>query len=97
MSLQGVSVDVDNPGSVHSGKPTATSPDGRYLVTAWYSVRVWDLTNLAEAFDERDPVITFNGPEGRASQMEFIDNTTIRITTRTGLVSDWNIVTGQEV
>ncbi|MAU08185.1 MAG: hypothetical protein CL607_00065 [Anaerolineaceae bacterium] len=97
VSLQGVSVDVDNPGSVHSGKPTATSPDGRYLVTAWYSVRVWDLTNLAEAFDERDPVITFNGPEGRASQMEFIDNTTIRITTRTGLVSDWNIVTGQEV
>ncbi|MFN8376663.1 MAG: WD40 repeat domain-containing protein [Anaerolineae bacterium] len=43
------------------------SPDGRYLVVARALIRVWDLTALPEDFNDRDPVLTFDGPLARAS------------------------------
>lgn|GEM_PF-5625449 len=96
LTLEGVRVDVDNSYSV-SRHPTATSPDGRYLVVAYYNVRVWDVANLAEEFTERDPVLTFAGPERRATSIAFVDNTTLAITTYYGEVTYWNVETGQQV
>lgn len=95
LTLQGVQVDVDNSYSVDR-RPTATSPDGRYLVVANMNVRVWDVANLAEPFTSRDPVLTFAGPEGRAASVAFVDSTILAITTYYGDVTYWNVETGEQ-
>ena len=96
LTLEGIHVDVDNAYSVDR-RPTATSPDGRYLVVANMNVRVWDMSNVPETFTERDPVRTFGGPEARAKTVAFIDNTTLAITTYYGDVTYWNVETGEQI
>ncbi|MEO8394196.1 MAG: hypothetical protein ABI700_14495 [Chloroflexota bacterium] len=97
LTLQGVQVDVDNLGSISNGYPTATSPDGRYLVVANDDFRVWDVAHLPSDFNTRDPVITFSEPKGRAAKIAFTDDTTVVVTTVYGEVSSWNIETGQQI
>ena len=95
-TLQGVQVDVDNSDSL-SRWPEATSPDGRYLIVAGYNVRVWDLANLSPTFTERDPVLIFAGPKSSAQSAQFVDNTTLAITTRAEGVTYWDVETGQQI
>jgi hypothetical protein len=49
------------------------SPDGRYLVSAQDTLRIWDLHNLPLDFEARNPNITYDLAHSFA--VHFIDNT----------------------
>jgi WD40 repeat protein len=75
----------------------ALSPDNRYLVmTGRGGIRVWDLQNLPETLEDRDPILAFAGGYSVAL-VRFIDNMTLETTSRDGEVQYWSITTGQEV
>ena len=74
----------------------AISPDGRYLVIARAMIRVWDLYNLPENLEERDPVFNYDGPWARVRSVRFVDNITIETTSSEG-VQRWNVETGELV
>ena len=80
----------------NSDRARAISPDGRYLVIAYQMIRVWDLHNLAEDFQERDPIHRHHGPAARVRSVRFIDNIIIETESAEG-VQRWNVETGQQV
>lgn len=88
---------MDNTESVYASYATATSPDGRYLVVGNYELRVWDVAHLPSAANDRDPVLTFHGPEARVWKIAFVDNTTLAVTTDYNELSYWNVQTGQQI
>ncbi len=94
-TLEHQHVDVRS-GTAYAAR-TQISPDGRYLVIARNNIRVWDLTALPEDFEERDPVVAFQGPDARIRTFQFVDNTTIEVTTSNGEISYWDITTGAQV
>jgi hypothetical protein len=57
-------------------------------------LRVWDLFNLPEEFDARDPIYRHDGPSAYYPTVRFVDNTTIETTSADG-VQLWNVVTGE--
>lgn len=83
-------------GTAYVSDRIALSPDHHYLVIAWHMIRVWDLTNLPEDFDDRDPTYNYHGPAARIQSVRFIDNVTIETTSAEG-VQRWNVETGELV
>lgn len=74
----------------------ALSPDGHYLVIGLRALRVWDLWNLPEAFEERLPVYRHEGPLASIKSVTFVDNSTLETVSTDG-VQRWNIVSGAQV
>jgi hypothetical protein len=70
----------------------ALSPDNRYLVMGFTALRVWDLQNLAENFDERLPLWRFPGTGSRITQVQFLDATRIQMTTVEGTVLEYDVL-----
>jgi hypothetical protein len=80
-------------GTAYVGNRVALSPDGRYLVVTRAMIRVWDLWNLPEKFNDRDPVYNWGGPAARVNKVRFVDATTIETDSADG-VQRWDILTG---
>lgn len=72
------------------------SPDNRYLVMGYTALRVWDMQNLPENVEARLPTLRIGTGGDRIRGLQFVDNTTIRVTTIEG-DSLWNVVTGEQV
>lgn len=66
--------------AVHLG--AQVSPDGRYLIVSRSAVRVWDLANLPESFDDRLPIATFGVGNRAVLSVRFVDDTIIEVVTR---------------
>lgn len=95
-TLENAHFDVDLPNRQFYGNLVALSPDARYLVMARDMIRVWDLENLPEELNDRDPIYRYQGPDARIRRVRFVDNVTIETTSARG-VQYWNIETGAEV
>jgi WD40 repeat protein len=74
----------------------ALSPDGRYLVIGKQVLRVWDLANLPEQFEDRLPIYRYDGPERIIHALHFVSNEVVEATTLDG-IQQWNILTGEQV
>jgi WD40 repeat protein len=74
----------------------ALSPDGRYLVIGKQVLRVWDLANLPEKFEDRLPIYRYDGPERIIHALHFVSNEVVETATLDG-VTQWNILTGAQV
>jgi len=88
---------------VNGGGPTARdeeqfalSPDGRYLVVGLRALRVWDLQNLPESFEERLPLYRHEGPIAVIQSLHFVSGDIVETTSQEGL-QRWNILTGEQV
>jgi hypothetical protein len=55
------------------------SPDGRYLVVGFETLRVWDLATLPENYDERTATYQYPIDTRGMNRLRFIDNTTVEI------------------
>ncbi|MEO8606326.1 MAG: WD40 repeat domain-containing protein [Chloroflexota bacterium] len=69
------------------------SPDGRYLVLAYSTIRVWDLHNLPDNYYARKPTYVWRVAGDDIRDVRFIDNTTIEVTTSLG-IQQRDVVTG---
>jgi hypothetical protein len=78
------------------GNRVALSPDERYLVMGRGMIRVWDLQNLPEALNDRDPIARYDGPYAYIRSIRFVDNVTVETISVEG-TQYWNIETGAEV
>ncbi len=85
-------VDADTDG-VMSPYCITLSPDGRYLVIAHNLLRVWDLQNLPDDFEERDPIARYSII--RPLSIRFVDNTTVEVDGREGMIDSVNVETGE--
>jgi hypothetical protein len=74
----------------------ALSPDGRYLVVGMRALRVWDLDNLPEHFEDRLPIYRHEGPIAVIQSLRFITNEILETTSPDG-VQQWNILTGEQI
>ncbi len=95
-TLENVRLDVDLPNRSFIGNRAALSPDERYLVMARNMIRVWDLHNLPEELDDRDPVYRHHGPDALIQSIRFVDEGIVETTSVLG-IQHWNVVTGEEV
>lgn len=90
----GESLEINLAGFSANAQQVAISPDNRYLVLANRSLlRVWDIQNLPENFEDRQAVYTHGGPEGLISRVYFVDGETIETISEDG-TQRWNIHTG---
>jgi WD40 repeat protein len=76
--------------------PVALSPDNRYLVVGYDALRVWDLTSLAPAFEERLTIYRHGGPESLITNLRFVDHGVVETTSNDG-VQWWDLHTGEFV
>jgi hypothetical protein len=74
----------------------ALSPDGHYLVIGILALRVWDLWNLPEVFEQRLPIHRHEGPIQTIQSVTFIDNTTLETVSNDG-VQHWNLQSGLQI
>ncbi len=80
-----------------NGRGALISPDGRYLVISRSAVRVWDLWNLANDYEAREPIATYGVGNRAVISTRFIDNTTLEVITSsdTGTsTSHYDVATG---
>lgn len=75
-------------------KGALISPDGHYLVVSRSAVRVWDLWNLADNFEERVPVATYGIGNEAVLSVRFVDNQTLEVIVR---ISDGTATTLYDV
>jgi hypothetical protein len=58
------------------------------------ALRVWDLSALPAAFDDRQPTHVYEGPIAIIKSLRFVDEQTVETVSSEG-VSRWNILTGE--
>jgi hypothetical protein len=74
------------------------SPEGRYLVVGFRTLRVWDLANLPEAFEDRTATYQYPIDNRGMNAVHFIDNTTVEILLDDNItLIRMNILTGEIV
>ena len=96
LTLEGVQVSTPDNSLVYHRR-VASSPDNHYMVMAYGKFWVWDLTNLSEEFNDRGPMLIFNGPNVVPETITFVDNVTLAATDYYGNTTYWNVETGEEV
>jgi hypothetical protein len=89
---ENVQIDADTDG-VMSPYFISLSLDGRYLAIAHDTLRVWDLQNLSADFEQRDSINRYG--IAQPISIHFLDNTTVQIDGRDGVVDTINIATGE--
>jgi WD40 repeat protein len=95
-TYEDIQIDVDLPNRAFVDARVALSPDERYLVMGEGMIRVWDLQNLPEALNDRDPTARYDGPYAYIRSIRFVDNVTVETISVEG-TQYWNIETGAEV
>jgi hypothetical protein len=94
--MQHVAVDANAQSAVLPGQ-IALSPDGRYLVLARIgTMRVWDLTALAEDVQQRDPIHRHRIVPNTV-RVRFIGETVVETTDFAGQTAQWDVVTGERM
>jgi hypothetical protein len=91
-TLQNVTLDTSS-GSIKPAQ-VALSADGRYLVVALETIRVWDLHHLVPAKNERQPDYQYPGPKARVSSVRFVNASTLETVSASG-VQRWDLTTGK--
>jgi WD40 repeat protein len=71
----------------------ALSADNRYLIAGYDAIRVWDIQNLPEAFEDRLPIYRHGGPDALIDSLRFSDWGVIETTSADG-VQRWDLHTG---
>lgn len=66
-----------------NGRGAMISPDGHYLIISRTAVRVWDLWNLSEDYEARDPIATYGVGNRAILSIDFVDNMTLEVLTST--------------
>jgi WD40 repeat protein len=74
--------------------PVALSPDNHFLAVGYDAIRVWDLTALASAYEDREPTYRHTGPDALISSLRFVDNTTFETIDIDGVRQRWDVTTG---
>ncbi len=87
-------IDLNVVGAPGSWDRIALSPDNRYLVIGYEYLRVWDLHNLAESYEERRPVYYFDGPEAFIWRVEMLESDVIETYSDDG-IQRWDLHTGE--
>lgn len=87
---QGFRLDTGRDAAYGGGRLTI-SPDGRYVVMARMTARVWDLWNLPD--ENRLPTAIYNLYHN-AKSIRFLDNVTLEILTMGGITLNLNVETG---
>lgn len=91
-----MSVDANTQSAVLP-EQVALSADGRYLVLARVgTMRVWDLTSLADDVQTRDP-IGRHRIDANTLSVRFVDETMVETTDFAGQTARWDILSGAEV
>jgi WD40 repeat protein len=74
----------------------ALSPDRRYFAVADWTLKVWDMSNLAENYEDRRPAYQYHLDVDTANAVRFIDNTTVEILLDDNItLIRMNILTGE--
>lgn len=95
-TMEHISVDANTQSAVLPGQ-VALSPDGRYLVLARVgTMRVWDLTNLADDVQQRDPV-SRHAIDPNTLRVRFVSDTRVETTDFAGRTAQWDVVTGDRI
>jgi WD40 repeat protein len=90
-----------NPGTFAAGQAgqVTLSADNHYLVIARDDIRVWDLTRLPDAVENRLPVYQYDGPDGRVGYVRFLDERTLEtqnvVFSPGGFYLHWDLHTGE--
>lgn len=71
----------------------ALSADNRYLIAGYSAIRVWDLQNLPENYNDRLPIYRHGGPEALIWSIRFSSPGVIETTSEEG-VQHWDLHTG---
>jgi WD40 repeat protein len=95
-SSQGVLVDANDLAAVHPEQVTL-SPDNRYLVMGRTTLRIWDLQNLPDDIEARDPIYRHEGPQALIAAVHFVDSTILETVDAYGITQRWDLHTGAEV
>ncbi len=95
-SMQSVTVDANSQSAMLPSQ-LALSPDGRYLVLARVgTMRVWDLTQLAADFKQRDPLYR-HSIEPNTNSARFVSAAVVETTDFNGRKLEWDVVSGKQV
>lgn len=95
-TMEHVSVDANTQSAVLAGQ-AALSPDGRYLVLARVgTMRVWDLTNLADDVQQRDPIHR-HSIDPNTLRVRFVSDAVVETTDFNGHTAQWDVLTGEPV
>jgi len=81
----------------YTGELIDISPDGRYLVIGFTTLRVWDLWNLPENFEERSFTYQHLVDNRGMQSVRFIDNVTVEMVLDNLSVQHRNVETGEIV
>jgi hypothetical protein len=73
--------------------PIALSPDNRYLAVGYDALRIWDLTSLPAAYEDRLPIYRHGGPDSIIASVRFLNDSIIETTSNDG-VQLWDLHTG---
>ena len=95
-TMQSMTVDANTQSAVLPSQ-IALSPDGRYLVLARIgTLRVWDLTALAEDIKQRDPLYR-HVIEPNTSSVRFVGAAVVETSDFNGKKLQWDVVSGAQV
>lgn len=73
--------------------PVALSADNRYLAVGYDAIRVWDIQNLPEKFEDRLPIYRHAGPKALIQSLRFSDWGVIETNSKEG-IQHWDLHTG---
>ncbi len=74
----------------------ALTPDNRYLVMGYTTLRVWDIQNLPEAYEDRLPIYRHPGPDANIHCLRIVSDRVVETITDYG-IERWHIETGQRI
>lgn len=95
-TMEHVTVDANNQSAVLPAQ-VALSPDRRYLVLARIgTMRVWDLANLAEDVQQRDPIHRHR-IDPNTLRVRFVSDLVVETTDFAGHMAQWDVLTGERV
>ncbi len=89
-----VQVDANNDGTSYVER-IALSPDAHYLVIGGNNLRVWDLQNLPENLNDRDPIV-YAASSAKITSVRFVNGSIVEATSSEGQ-AQWDVVTGNAV
>jgi WD40 repeat protein len=89
-----IQVDANTDGTSYTER-IALSPDARYLVIGGNNLRVWDLQNLPEKLNDRDPAV-YAASSAKITSVRFLNGNVVEAISSEGQ-AQWDVATGNLV